>query len=613
MRRILLVLCFAIPLHAQAIRIVVDATDAPRKIFNAHLTIPAKPGLMRLVYPKWIPGEHGPSGPITDLVNLRITANGQHVAWQRDPRDMFAFNIDVPPGATTIEADVSYISPTGERAFSAGPSATENLAVLSWNTLLLFPPGGSGDEITVDGEIKLPAGWSYATALVAASDGPGHVDFKPDSLTTYIDSPVLIARHLNKVTIPSGSAPPHRIDIGADSRAATEPWPSFAGDYSRLVAEAGALFGAYHFRKYDWLLTLSDHVAHFGLEHHESSDNRMEENTLAEARPQLAGLLSHEYVHSWNGKYRRPAIMLSADYQHPMEGNLLWVYEGLTQYLGGILAARSGFWTDEYYRENLAIVAGGFDQQPGRTWRPLSDTAVAAQSIFGSAEAGRSIRRSADFYDEAILLWLEADSIIRQKTNGRASLDDFCRRFHGGKTGPPEVKPYTFDELVATLNAVAPYDWRAHLNERLGSLSPRAPIAGITNNGWKLVFNDTPNTIIEANEKRRKVDDYTFSLGFSLRSDGTIRDAIEGLPAAKAGIGAGMKVLGVNGRKWKRDVLDAAIKEAKSDGTPIQILVENGEFLRTYSVDYRGGLRYPHLVRDESKPDTLAQVLKAKR
>lgn len=609
MRRLLLLLLLAVPLHAQ-IRVVVDATDTPRKIFHAHLTMPAQPGPMRLAYAQWIPGEHGPSGPITDLVNLRIVANGQPVEWRRDPRDMFVFHLDVPRNATSIDIDLSYISPTGDRNFSAGASATEHLAVLSWNTLLLFPPGGSGDDLRVEGSIKLPAGWTYATALTTASDAPGRVDFKADSLTTYIDSPVIIGRFMNKVAIPSGNAPPHRIDIVADSRGATETWPSFAQEYSKLIAEAGALFGAYHFRKYDWLVTLSDHVAHFGLEHHESSDNRMEESTLTDRRKQLGSLLSHEYVHSWNGKYRRPAIMLSADYQQPVEGNLLWVYEGFTQYLGTLLAARSGLWPDEYYRENLALVAAGFDQQPGRTWRPLSDTAVSAQILFGSAAAGQSIRRSADFYDEAILLWLEVDSIIRRKTNGRASLDDFCRRFHGGESGPPMVKPYTFDDVVNTLNAVVPHDWRAHLQERLSSLSARAPVTGITNNGWKLVYNDTPNAVIEANEKRRNVHDYTFSLGFAIRGeDNTIRDTIDGLPAAKAGLAPGMKVIGVNGRKFKREALDAAIR----DRAPIEILAENGEFLRTYTIDYKGGPRYPHLVRDETKPDGLADVIKARR
>ncbi|HEV7241097.1 MAG TPA: M61 family peptidase [Thermoanaerobaculia bacterium] len=610
LKRALLLLVFvAVSLHAQTIRVAVDATDAGRKLFHSHLTIPATPGPMKLVYAKWLPGEHGPTGPIDELVNVRITANGQRVAWTRDPRDMFVFHLDVPAGASALEVDATYLAPTDRGSFTAGPSATPNLAVLAWNTVLLFPPGKDGEEIMIEGSIRMPDGWTSASAL-KQTDGK----YERASLTTYVDSPVIMGRYLKSVDIPSGNAPPHRIDIVSDSRAALETPPTFAADYGRLVAEAGVTFGAHHFRKYDWLLTLSDHVAHFGLEHHESSDNRMPEATLAEEdlRRALASLLSHEYVHSWNGKYRRPAAMLSPDYQSPMEGNLLWVYEGLTTYLGPILATRAGLWTPDELRELLATVAAGFDVQPGRTWRPLADTAVSAQVLFSSPDAWRSLRRGVDFYDESVLLWLEVDSIIRQQTNGRASLDNFTRRFHGGETGKPALKPYTFDDLVNTLNAIAPYDWRKHFEERLTSLSPRAPIGGLTYGGWEIAYNETENELIKVNEKRRKIQDLTWSLGIVVKEDGVVRDALLGLPAANAGIGPGMKIVAVNGRKWKREVLAAAIKEAKTSTAPIELLVENNEFFRTHAVDYHGGLRYPHLVRTNEKEDRLAAVLRSR-
>lgn len=611
MKKALLLVLLAVSLHAQTIRVTVDATDAPRKVFHSRMTMPATAGPMRLAYAKWLPGEHGPTGPIADLVNLRITAGGQPVVWVRDPRDMFVFNLQVPAGATELDVAASYLAPAAGGQFTAGETATANLAVLSWNTLLLFPPGKDASEIMVEGTMRLPEGWKAASALRQREPGR----FERASLTTYIDSPVIMGRYLKEVTIPAGNAPPHRIDLVADSRAALETWPTFAADFSRLIAEAGQTFGAYHFRKYDWLLTLSDHVAHFGLEHHESSDNRMEENAVTdkELHPAVGGLLSHEYVHSWNGKYRRPAAMLSADFQTPMEGSLLWVYEGLTQYLGGVLATRAGLWTPERYRENIASIAAGFDVQPGRTWRPLSDTAVAAQVLFPAADAWRSLRRSTDFYDESVLLWLEVDSIIRERTNDRASLDDFTRRFHGGTGLAPAVKPYTFDDVVSTLNAVAPYDWRKHLDERLSSVSPRAPIAGITAGGWQLVYDETPNTVIAANEKRRKAVDLTSSLGVTLKSeDGMVSDVILGLPAANAGIGPGMKVVAVNGRRFTPELLKTAIAEAKSGSAPIELLVENADFFRTHRVDYHGGLRYPHLVRAEGQEDRLAAVLKAR-
>lgn len=608
-KRSLLLLLLTFTLNAQTIRVAVDATDVPRKVFHAHLSIPAAAGPMKLAYAKWIPGEHGPTGPIVDLVDVNFTANGARVPWQRDATTMYVFNLDVPKGVTEIEADTTYLAPTDARTFTAGPSATENLAILAWNTVLLFPPGKDANDISVEATLKVPEGWSTASALKQTGAGK----YERASLTTYIDSPVILGRYMKTIDIPSGNAPQHRINIVADSRAALETPPTFAADYGRLVAEAGAAFGAYHFRKYDWLLTLSDDVAHFGLEHHESSDNRREENVLStpETRRGLGGLLSHEYTHSWNGKYRRPAIQLSPDYQKPMEGNLLWVYEGLTEYMGGILATRSGLWTQDYYREQLAAIAAGFDIQPGRTWRPLQDTATAAQVIFQSSESGRSVRRAADFYAEAVLLWLEADAIIRDKTNGRASMDDFTHKFHGGETGFPAVKPYTFDDVVNTLNSIAPYDWRKHFEDRLNSVSPRAPMAGITADGWRLVFDENENAFMAAGAKRTKSQDYTFSLGITLKEDGTIRDAIRGLPVEQSGIGPGMKVVAVNGRKYTKEVLEAAVREAKSSKEPIALLVQNGDFFRTHAVDYHGGVRYPHLVRNENE-DRLAAVLGAK-
>lgn len=608
-KRALLLVLFAVTLHAQTIRIDVDATDAPRKVFHSHMRIPATAGPMKLVYAKWLPGEHGPTGPIADLVEVRIQANGERVPWTRDPLDMYVFNINVPKGAGEIEADVTYLSPTDTGSFTAGPSATENLAVISWNTLLLFPPGKDANDVFVEGTLKMPEGWSWASPLRQA-DGK----FERASLATYIDSPVIIGRYMKNIDIPSGSAPKHRINFVADSGAALETPPTFANDYGRLVAEAGAAFGAYHFRKYDWLVTLSDNVAHFGLEHHESSDNRREEDVLVDAstRQGLGGLLSHEYVHSWNGKYRRPAILLSPDYQKPMEGNLLWVYEGLTEYLGTLLATRAGLWTPEFYREHLAAIAAGFDIQPGRTWRPLQDTATAAQILYGSADAWRSLRRGADFYEESTLLWLEADAIIRDKTNGRASLDDFTRKFHGGESGFPAVKPYTFDDVVNTLNSIAPYDWRKHFEERLNAVSPRAPIGGITAGGWQLAYDENENEFTAANAKRRKLQDLTWSLGMTIKEDGTIRDVILNLPAANAGIGPGMKLVAVNGRKYTKELLTSAIRETKRSKNPIELLVQNGDFFRAHTVDYHGGIRYPHLVRAEGKEDRLATVLASK-
>jgi predicted metalloprotease with PDZ domain len=608
-KRLLLLLFFAVSMHGQTIRVAVDATEVPRKIFHAHMNIPVAAGAMKLAYAKWIPGEHGPTGPIVDLVDVNFTANGTRVPWQRDAVNMYVFNLDVPKGVTEIEADATYLAPTDPRTFTAGLSTTENLGILAWNTLLLFPLGKDANDVFVEATLRMPEGWSAASALKQTGG-----KYERASLATYIDSPVILGRYMKTIDIPSGSAPQHRINIVADSRAALETPPTFAADYGRLVAEAGAAFGAYHFRKYDWLVTLSDHVAHFGLEHHESSDNRREEDVLStpETRRGLGGLLSHEYAHSWNGKYRRPVIQLSPDFQKPMEGNLLWVYEGLTEYMSGILATRSGLWSQDFYREQLAAIAAGFDIQPGRAWRPLQDTATAAQIIFQSSESGRSVRRAADFYTEGVLLWLETDAIIREKTNGRASMDDFTRKFHGGETGFPAVKPYTFDDVINTLNSIAPYDWRTHFETRLNAVGTRAPIAGITADGWQLAFDENENAFTGASAKRTKSLDLTWSLGMTLKDDGSIRDTIRGLPADKAGIGPGMKIIAVNGRKFTKEMLVTAVREAKNAQEPIELLVENGDFYHTRAVDYHGGLRYPHLVLIQGKEDRLATVLQSR-
>jgi predicted metalloprotease with PDZ domain len=605
------------PLAAQAppAILTVDATEAPQRIFHAHLTLPAAPGPLTLYYPKWIPGEHGPTGPVVNLTGLRFSAGGKPIAWRRDAVDMLTFHLEVPAGATAVEADLDYLSPVEGGWATTGPATSAALAVLSWNTVLLYPAGKSGDDLTYQASLRLPAGWRQASARPVTSDGGGEVAFGPVSMTTLIDSPALLGAHLAAVPLRSSDGVAHRIDIGADEPAALTLPPGFDAGYSRLVEETGALFGARHYRSYRWLLALSDHVAHFGLEHHESSDNRMPAKTLLTEglRNDLAGLLAHEFVHSWNGKHRRPAGLVDPDYHQPIQSELLWVYEGLTQYLATILPARSALWTPEHFRERLAVLAANLDHIAGRAWRPLGDTAVAAQSLFGSAQEGRSWRRGADFYDESVLIWLEADAIIRRESKGQRSMDDFCRRFHGGVGGAPRVLSYTSDDVLATLAALAPYDWKKFLDERLWSTGPRAPLSGLETQGWRLVYDERPNPALQAREERSEGRDWTYSLGFQLDNEGRVRDVVPGLPAAQAGIGPGMTVVAVDGRKYTAERLDAALDRtrAKSEA-PLELLIENAESYRTVQVDYRGGRRYPHLERIADRPDGLSQVIAAR-
>ncbi len=597
---------------AAPIRIVVDATDAPRDVLHAHMTIPAPAGSLTLYYPKWIPGEHGPTGPLIQTAGLRIAANGQNIPWTRDPKEMYEMRVDVPSGADSVTVDLDFLDPVGTGHFSAGGSMTPRLALISWNTVLLYPASASSDSVTYEPVLRVPSGWKYATALTTTSTSGDEIHFEPVTLTKLIDSPVLIGAYLRKVDLPGSSPFRHTIDIAADTQAATVTPDDFAASYGRLADEARALFGAEHFQHYDWLLTLSENVEHFGLEHHQSSDDRTHEDILADdaSRKSLAGLLAHEYVHSWNGKFRRPTGLAVSNYEQPMTGELLWVYEGLTQYLGKVLDYRSGLWTPEYYREALALTAADLSPNAGRAWRPLGDTAVEAQLLYGAPHEWSAYRRSVDFYEEGVLLWLDADMTIRKQTGNRKSLDDFCRRFYGGSDGDPVVKPYTFDDVVRALNDVAAYDWASFLNQRLRTTTS-APLGGIEASGWRVVYNDQPNDAQAAGEKRNKSTNYSSSLGIWIDDDGRIRDVLPGTPAAKAGLVPGAKIIAVNGRLYSTDALRIAVRDSRSATAPMPIIYSSGEFVTTANVDYRGGLRYPHLERIPNSADWLSELGKA--
>ena len=609
------VLSAAFPLAARdhAVLLEVDAREAPRKIFHAKMTIPAKLGPLTLLYPKWLPGEHGPTGPIADLAGLTFTGGGRPLPWRRDPLEMYAFELEVPAGADAVEVLLDYLSPVETAGFSSGASATANLTLLSWNQILLYPKGSQTDEIEYETALRLPAGWKYATALSVRSDSGGVIRFEPVSLTALVDSPVLAGSHFRVVTLETAPIA-HRIDIAADSEAALEMSPEDLSHYKNLVAETGTLFGARHYRHYDFLLTLSDHVAHFGLEHHESSDDRVPERCLIDEdkrKTDLAGLLPHEMTHSWNGKYRRPADLAPGRLDVPMRGNLLWVYEGLTEYLGQVLTARSGLLTFEQYRQSLAQTAALMDATKGRSWRPLADTAVAAQVLYGARADWSLWRRGVDFYPESELLWLEADSTIRRETGGRKSLNDFCRLFFGGSSGPPKLVPYTFDDVVAALNQVAPLDWKGFWRTRLdrtGKDASRAPLAGIEATGWKLTYRDTPTDMQKAAEEAHESIDARFSLGFAVGKEGAIPDIVPDSPAAKAGVGPGMRVIAINGKRFSKETFRDGVKATKT--RPMELLLENGDDFATYRIDYAGGERYPELERNSSKPDVLSQIVK---
>ena len=593
-----------------AIELEVDARQAPQRLIHVHETVPVLPGPLTLFYPKWIPGEHGPTGPIADVVNLRIRAGQQAISWKRDSTDLFAFQLTAPADATALDIEFDFISPPEAGGFSAGASMTTELAVLSWNQFLLYPQGASPDRLRFHARLRLPRDWRYGTALDVAKENSGQIEFQPVTLTTLIDSPVAAGAHVKTVDLGTAAGAAHDLHIVADSEHALEIPSGLEQHYKALVREAVALFGARHYRAYHFLLTLSDHVASFGLEHHESSDDRLEERFLLEENSMKvqAELLAHEFTHSWNGKYRRPAGLATRDYQEPMKGDLLWVYEGLTEYLGYVLAARSGINTVSQFRDELAGLGAHFDHESGRAWRPLSDTAISAQILYGAREDYADLRRGTDFYGEAALLWLEVDTLLRRLSGGSKSIDDFCKAFHGGTSGAPEMQPYALEEMVSTLNAVQPHDWAAFFHERVETVERRAPLAGITNAGWKLTYDAKRPEMWTAEEEQHKLVDLELSLGIIVRNEGGVQDVVLGGPAQKAGISPSARITTVNGRQFSPAILREAVQAAADKDQPIEIVVKNGEYFSTHTIDYFGGEKYPHLVRETGEPDLLELI-----
>ncbi len=596
------------------ISLSVDLTDAPRKILHATERMPVTPGPLTLVYPKWIPGEHGPTGPIDGMAGFFITANGQPVKWERDPVEMYAYHLTVPQGVTQLEMKIDFLATAAPAGFSAGASTSANLALLSWNELLVYPDGSKASSIMFTPTVTVPQGWQFGTALelVDPASLSTTKKFRTVSLEQLVDSPVLAGRYFKEIPLAPEISPKHFLDIAGDGPEDIELSQEHIDEFSRLVRETGALYRSRHYGAYHFLVTLSDQVAHFGLEHHQSSDDRVSEKTFIDENLfALSGhLLPHEFTHSWNGKYRRPAGLATSDYQQPMIGDLLWVYEGLTEYLGNVLAVRCGIWSPQQYRERVAEMAADLDNRPGRTWRDLQDTTRDAQILYNAGGGWDNWRRGVDFYDEGELLWLDVDTTIRAKTDGKKSLNDFAAKFFGlGGDTAPKVVPYTFDDVVAGLNDVVPNDWAAFLRARLDSNAPHAPLGGIEAGGYKLNYAANPNAWELMQETASGAVNFWYSIGLRIGATGTVSDVLKDGIADKVGFGPGMQVIAVNGRGFTPTLLRAAIREAKDNGPAIQLIVENTGYYRIVTLSYHDGERDPVLTRVAGTPDRLGDIL----
>ncbi|HEY1191527.1 MAG TPA: hypothetical protein VGE74_28090 [Gemmata sp.] len=596
---------------AQDIKLRVDASEVARKVIHVREAVPVAPGPVALHYPKWIPGRHRAVGQIANVTEFRVSAGGKALAWKRDDADPFTFTCTVPGGVKEIEVAFDLLLAAGaEGGAQFMTVASPKVLLVNWNDVLVYPKGEKAMAVPVAAALKLPAGWKFGTALPVEPEGHEDTFFKPVPLEALIDSPLLAGEHTREVPLDAK----HRVFIACDSSDGLEVPDATLAAWKKLPGEAAALFGpAKPYTNYTFLLGLSNYIPRAGIEHHQSSDNRLAELALVKGaeRKASATLFPHEFVHSWNGKYRRPADMIVPDYQKPQQTRLLWVYEGLTNYLGWLLAVRSGLYAPEEGRDYLAMTAARMSNVKARGWRPLDDTAAAASTLFDATGAWRSARRSVDFYDEGTLLWLEVDVLIRTQTNGAKSLDDFCKVFFGTGGGRPEVKGYALGDVLKALNDVAPFDWKGYFARRVEVTAEAPPLEGITVGGWRLTFAEKPTDLFATMEGLAKGVNLSDSVGFSVGADGLVGDTVPGSPAAKAGLAPGMKLIAVNGRRFSADGLRAAVSATKSGGK-LELLAESGDFFKTHPIDYKGGARYPRLERTEGKPDVLAELMKPK-
>ena len=605
------------------IQITADLTDAPRKLLHAEIDLPVQPGPLALTEAAWIPGHHAQKFVESDITGIVFTVNGQTVSWQRDDVNLYEFHLTVPPGATTLHAHVDYI---------ANAKATPELAVLEWEDLMLYPSGVPVRQIAIQPSVLVPPNWGIATSLRPTSPyDPQHpvggtVHYAATTVETLEDSPVMTGINFKEYPLNAaarGVADPHGpgqqkpvyIDVFGDTPEDAVLRPSVVADLEHLVTEAAAMYRSTHYESYHFLLTLTKFPPYGGLEHHESSDNSLPQNALkTDAALQVGGpVLSHEYTHSWNGKYRRPAGLATQNFADPMKGELLWVYEGLTDYLGNVLGARCGFVTAEGYRAYLASTVAELDNTAGRRWRSTEDTAVGISGLQGGS-AWANWRRSADYYPEGDIIWLDVDTTIRKLTNGQKNLHDFLAIFVAGKgSTPPQIVPYEFDELVADLNQVVPYDWAKFLHERVYTVQPHVNVEGIEQGGWRLVYTDKPNEYEEARSsifgRGLAGANVWYSLGLKLDAQGAISDVRVGGPADAAKLAPGEKILAVNGNVYSADAMKEAVHGTKTGGS-MNLIVQNDTHVRTVAIDYHDGERYPHLERIDGTPDYLEEITK---
>jgi predicted metalloprotease with PDZ domain len=596
------------------IHLAVDATDLERRIMHVHEVLDGAGADTILLYPKWLPGDHAPSGPIDRVSGLKITSNGAPVSWTRDPVDVYAFRLHPAAAGRSLDIEFDYLSPTSSKV---GPlQVSRDVLLLEWNELVLYPAGFYARQIPVEASMTLPAGWQFGTALETAATSGAQTSFKRTDLETFIDSPVYAGRYTARLDLdPDGVVPAH-LDLFADRPEMLVVTPQQLQAHRTLVQQAYKLFGSHHFLHYDFLYSLSDQVVNKGLEHHQSSEDGTDPDSFIKWDEHASDrdLLSHEFTHSWNGKFRRPADLWTPNYNVPMQDSLLWVYEGQTQYWGQVLAARSGLWSAQQALDQMAYTAAYDQLETGRQWRPLEDTTNDEIINPRRPQSWTDWQRFEDYYEEGKLIWLEADTLIREQSGGKRSLDDFARTFFGINDGSVTPVTYTVEDVIKGLNAVQPYDWASFLHQRIDAINKEAPLEGLARGGYHLVYTDAPSTILAADDSEHKRVDLLFSIGLTVDDEdkthpGMLKTVVYNGAAFKAKLTEGGQLLAVNGIAYEPDVLKDAIRAAKGDSQPIELIVRTGDRYRVARVDYHDGLRYPHLERQGNGPALLDEIL----
>ncbi|UXH78261.1 hypothetical protein [Roseateles amylovorans] len=573
----------------------VDATDVTHKVFRIRQQIPLSGSkAITLLYPQWQAASHAPSGQVGRVAGLTVQAHGQPVRWTRDASQPHAFHLQPPKGATVLDVEFRYLSPRGgNRALG------RHIVNVGWSNLLLYPAGYERDKIWVSASVTLPDGLHPATSLPTVAAPEGRVRIAPVRLSALMDAPLLAGRHWREEAVSTRPDQPVQLHVFANDPADLATSADRAEAFRRSIAQVQLLFGERARPPFHVLMALDERMGGpGGIEHRHATELFLPDDYLRSPQSNLRNLdlALHEYIHSWNGTQFVPADMRAHNYNEPLQNSLLWVYEGLTQYLGKVTAARGGMRTLEEALDDLAIDAALAQTQASHRWKSLRDSVHDPVTLSGKGIEWSDFTGKKNYYGDGALLWLAVDVEIRTRSGGRKSLDDFVRLFFSAPTrGVDDTRFYTEAEVHQALQQVVPGDWKRFLDARLDALDADLLLTGLARAGYRLVYSDSPSITFAQDARDRGVEDHLFSLGLAVDASGAVRAVQWDGPAFRAGLAPGAKLRQVNGAPFSVDGLKAAVGAARpvrlrvdQDGSSIELEVASP------------GLRYPRLERVEA-------------